>query len=347
MRRPRWSCIPPRDQRCPGPRRGHPLALPPGAELSFGQAAHAPALSPVSWSAAGPSPGVAAACHRRQSQVRDHRVQPPQRPRAAAPSTRTAPRARRGGRHRRSSPAAQRLAGGPGRRSRAGRARLASPPTGRAGQASRGSTSGAAPRARQPARVHVHAAQVQSVSGPWSSSRCRLARISCRAGPTGPPVRQPGRVTDTRDVISGGQGTGHEQIGHPAEVVQPFGKLTDGLRHILHPASLRVQISAQIQLSRVENESSRGRRHLARVTVALQDHSYPPSGLRARLPRTARVDAVDVVCVLRYLFEIEGERYGSVGSSPCSRGGRSTASALGLQVDDAVVIHNWDRIACA
>jgi hypothetical protein len=35
-------------------------------------------------------------------------------------------------------------------------------------------------------------------------------------------------------------------------------------------------------------------------------------------PRTARVDAVDVVCVLRCLFEIEGERHGSIGSSPCS-----------------------------
>ena len=46
-------------------------------------------------------------------------------------------------------------------------------------------------------------------------------------------------ITDTGDVIPGGQGTGHQQIGHPAKVLKPFGELTDGRRHVLHPASLR------------------------------------------------------------------------------------------------------------
>jgi hypothetical protein len=97
--------------------------------------------------------GVAAPGHRRQPQVGDHRVQPPHRP---ADGLRPVPaqlRARRGGRHRRSYPAARRRAAGPGQRSRAGPARPASPRTGCAGRASRGSTSGAVPRGR-PACPH-------------------------------------------------------------------------------------------------------------------------------------------------------------------------------------------------
>jgi hypothetical protein len=46
-------------------------------------------------------------------------------------------------------------------------------------------------------------------------------------------------ITDPRDVIPGGQGTGHQQIGHPAKAVQPFGKMTDDRRQVAHPASLR------------------------------------------------------------------------------------------------------------
>ena len=74
-------CIPPRDQRCPDPRRDHLLALPPGAELVFQPRRRMRLLDGASLGQELARPqGVAAACHRRQPQVGDHRVQPPQRP---------------------------------------------------------------------------------------------------------------------------------------------------------------------------------------------------------------------------------------------------------------------------
>ena len=60
---------------------------------------------------------------------------------------------------------------------------------------------------------------------------CLADRVPCQGNQV--------EITDTRDVIPGGQGTGYQQIGHPAKVVKPFGKLTNGGRHVLHPASLR------------------------------------------------------------------------------------------------------------
>lgn len=147
------------------------------------------------------------------------------------------PVSRRGRRHRRSFPAAQRPAGGPKRRNRAGRARLASHPTGCTGRASRGSTSGAAPRGR-PGSPHPRTRSPDPVPAPWSSSWCSLVKISCRAD-RAPRQGNHVEVTDTRDVIPGGQGTGHQQIGHPAKAIPTSGKVTDDRRHVFHPASLR------------------------------------------------------------------------------------------------------------
>jgi hypothetical protein len=78
-----------------------------------------------------------------------------------------------------------------------------------------------------------------------------------------PANRAPGqgnqiKITDTRNVIPGGQGTGHQQFGHPAKVVQTIGKMTHDRRHVGHPASLRPRISAQIQLSRIKNVQATG-----------------------------------------------------------------------------------------
>lgn len=127
-------------------------------------------------------------------------------PRSPGPATTTGgPRraqyphnfARRRGRHHRSPPAAQRLAGVPRRQSRAGRVRLTSPPTGCAG-----------PRE------------------PWVHVGCRTSKSSSLPASM---YTQPG------DVIPGGQGTGYQQTGHPAKAVQAFGKMTDGRRHVGHP----------------------------------------------------------------------------------------------------------------
>ena len=65
-----------------------------------------------------------------------------------------------------------------------------------------------------------------------------------------PGDRAPGqgnqvKITDTRDVIPGGQGTGHQQIGHPAQAVQTIRKMMHDRRHIGHPASLRPRINTQ------------------------------------------------------------------------------------------------------
>ena len=74
---------------------------------------------------------------------------------------------------------------------------------------------------------------------PERSSRAASAQIAA-------PSRQGNQVeiTDPRDVIPAGQRAGHQQIGHPAKVIQTPGKKTDDRRHVGHPASLRAQNSA-------------------------------------------------------------------------------------------------------
>jgi len=73
-----------------------------------------------------------------------------------------------------------------------------------------------------------------------------------------PADRAPGqgnqiKITGTGDVIPGGQGTGYQQIGHPAKAVQTIRKKTHDRRRVGHPASLWPRISAQIQLLRIKN----------------------------------------------------------------------------------------------
>ena len=100
------------------------------------------------------------------------------------------------------------------------------------------------PEVSQPARIHVHAAQVQSLSGPLVQLAVQAGQdlLACRADRASRQGNQV-EITDTRDVIPGGQGTGHQQIGHPAKVVQTSGKMTDDRRHVGHRASLRAQIN--------------------------------------------------------------------------------------------------------
>ena len=68
---------------------------------------------------------------------------------------------------------------------------------------------------------------------PERSSRAASAQIAA-------PSRQGNQVeiTDPRDVIPAGQRAGHQQIGHPAEVVETFGQMADDRWHIGHPDSL-------------------------------------------------------------------------------------------------------------
>lgn len=66
------------------------------------------------------------------------------------------------------------------------------------------------PEVGQPARIDVHAPQVESVSSPAvqlavQASQHFLARPADRAPGQGDQVK----ITDTGDVIPGGQGTGH------------------------------------------------------------------------------------------------------------------------------------------
>ena len=191
-----WSCI----RHAVGAVRARgeaPLALPPARSCSLARSAHAPSIACV-FIRAGPSAGRGGHVHRRQSQVRDHRFSRRGGRRGVAECPRDS-RARRGGRHRRSSPAAQPLAGGPGRRSHAERARLTSPPTGCARQAGRVSTSDAAPELGQSARIHVHAAQIQSVSGPLVQLAVQAGQnlLPCRAD-RAPHAGQPGRDHSTQ-----------------------------------------------------------------------------------------------------------------------------------------------------
>ena len=100
------------------------------------------------------------------------------------------------------------------------------------------------PKVRQPARIHVHAAQVQSLSGPLVQLAVHPGQdlLLCRAD-RAPRQGNQIEITDTRDVIACGKGTGHQQIGYPAKVVQTFGKVTDDRRRVGHPARLRAQIA--------------------------------------------------------------------------------------------------------
>jgi hypothetical protein len=91
-----------------------------------------------------------------------------------------------------------------------------------------------------------HTPQVESVSSP-------AVQLAVQAGQRllpRPADRPPGQghqvqITDTGNVIPGGQGTVHQQTGHPAKAVQTVRKITYDRRHGGHPASLRPRISAQ------------------------------------------------------------------------------------------------------
>jgi hypothetical protein len=80
------------------------------------------------------------------------------------------------------------------------------------------------------------------VSGPLVQLAVQAGQdlLACRADRASRQGNQV-EITDTRDVIPRGQGTGHQQIRHPAKVVQTFGKLTNDRRQIGHRASLRAQ----------------------------------------------------------------------------------------------------------
>jgi hypothetical protein len=214
------SCIPPRDQRCSDPGRGRRLALPPGAELVFQPGRRMRLLYRLCLGQQlARLQGVAAACHRRQPQVRDHRVQPPRRPTRGVSPVPTQLRAR----------GAADVVVGHLRQHRGRRAaedgeavpdELGSRHPGQAALDKRAVGPGGVRRLEvgQPACIHVHAAQVESLSGP-------LVKLAVQAdqdllpGRGDRALRQGNQVeiTDTGDVIPGGQGTSHQQIGHPAE----------------------------------------------------------------------------------------------------------------------------------
>ena len=96
-----------------------------------------------------------------------------------------------------------------------------------------------APRsARLPASTYA-----QPRSSPWQP----LVQVAVQAGQDLLPCRTNRapcqgnqiKITDTGNVIPGREGTGDQQIAHPAKVAQALGKVTDGRRHVGHPASLR------------------------------------------------------------------------------------------------------------
>ena len=199
--------------------------------------------------------GVAAPGHRRQPEVSDHRVQPPQRP----------------ARGLRPVAAQLRVRGAPdvivghiwqhggGRPTQYGESlpdELGPCHPGKAALDKRAVSPHRVqrPGVGQPARIDVHTPHVESLSGATVQLAVQAGQdlLPCpadRAAGQGHQVD----ITDTRDVIPGGQGPGHQQIGHPSKAVQTLRKMTNDRRHVGHAASLRPRISAQIQLSRIEN----------------------------------------------------------------------------------------------
>jgi hypothetical protein len=111
------------------------------------------------------------------------------------------------------------------------------------------------------------------------SNRCRPARISCRAGRPGPRQGSQVEIPDPGDAIPGGQGTGHQQVGHPSKVVQPFGNMTGRRRHVLHSASLGPGLVSKIDLSQ-----SRERAAHAAGGQRGQDRFQTPAGSDAYRP---------------------------------------------------------------
>ena len=106
------------------------------------------------------------------------------------------------------------------------------------------------PEVGQPARIDVHTPRSSPVSSPTvqlavQAGQHLLPHPADRASGQGNQIK----ITDTRDVIPGGQGTGHQQIGHPAKAVQTIRKMTHDRRHVGHPASLRPRIT-EFEISR-------------------------------------------------------------------------------------------------
>ena len=198
-----------------------PAARPPaGPAAGRGAApsarpARAPALSPASWSAAGPSP---AHDGRGPSMSVLGRRSPGSATTAAdarrAPSTRTAPPARRG------EVIVGHLRQYGGRRAAKDGEAVPDELGSRHPRQDALDKRAVGPRRVQrseigePAGIYVHAAQVESLSGPLVQLPVQAGQdlLPCR---TDRALRQSNQVevTDTRDVVSGSQGTGHEQIG--------------------------------------------------------------------------------------------------------------------------------------
>jgi len=91
----------------------------------------------------------------------------------------------------------------------------------------------------QPVRIDIHAPQFQSLSCPViqfavQAGQDLLPRLADRAL----GQRNKVEVTDTRDVVPGGQGTGYQQVGNPAQVGETIRSHADGRRDTGHPASL-------------------------------------------------------------------------------------------------------------
>ena len=105
------------------------------------------------------------------------------------------------------------------------------------------------PEVGQPVRIHVHAPQVESPSAPLIQFAVQADKdlLPCRAD-RAPSQGNEVEVTDTRDVIPGGQGTRYQQVSHPAKAAQAFGKQLNNGRHAGHPGSLRARIRAQHHL---------------------------------------------------------------------------------------------------